>query len=92
MLELSEFDRPFFGTLPFSVVFDCLVEKRKREGEAALWRSYMALLIPIWGGKETDTFEELLEKQRRRSKVTTKEELDAAEEVGRATAAAFGLL
>ena len=50
------------------------------------------MIIPLWGGKETDTFDELLEKQRRRSYITTKEELDAAEEVGRATAAAFGLL
>ena len=92
MLELSEFDRPFFRSLPLSTVFDCLLEKRKRDGEAALWRSYVAMMIPLWGGREIDTFEELLEKQRRRSYVTTKEELDAAEEVGRATAAAFGLL
>lgn len=92
MLELSEFDRPFFKTLPLSMVFDCLLEKQKRDGEAALWRSYMALVVPMWGGKETDTFEELLEKQRRRSYVTTEEDLRAAEEVGRATAAAFGLL
>jgi hypothetical protein len=91
-LELSEFDTPFFRALPLSTVFDCLLEKRKREGEAALWREYMALIIPIWGGKETDSFDEIRDKYRRRSKVTTQEELDAAEEIGRATAAAFGLL
>ena len=73
-------------------MFDCLLEKRKREGEAELWRSYMALIVPMWGDKETDTFEEVRDKHRRRSKVTTQEELDAADEIGRATAAAFGLL
>lgn len=92
MLELSEFDKPFFGALPLSIVFECFVEKRKRDGELALWRSYVALLVPLWGGKETDTFEEVLEKQRRRGNVTTEEDLEAAEKVGRATAAAFGLL
>jgi hypothetical protein len=89
---LSEFDTPFFRRLTLSRVFECWTEKRNRENEAALWREYMALIIPIWGGKETDSFDAIREKHRQRGKVTTKEELEAAEDVGRETAAAFGLL
>lgn len=65
-------------------------ERQDRDDEAALWRSYMALVVPMWGGK--DTFEDVLERAKRRAHVTTREELDAAEEAARATAAAFGLL
>jgi hypothetical protein len=52
----------------------------------------MAMVIPMWGGENCPTFEELVEKQERRSHVTTREEIAAAEDIGRATAAAFGLL
>lgn len=66
-------------------------EQQDRDDEAKLWRSYMALIVPMWG-KDADTFEEALERAKRRAHVTTREELDAAEEAARATAAAFGLI
>lgn len=52
----------------------------------------MAMVIPMWGGENCPTFEDLLEKQKSRSHVTTREEVEAAEDIGRETAAAFGLL
>ena len=67
-------------------------EQQDRDDEAALWRSYMALVIPMWGGKEAQTFEEMRDRAKERAHVATREELDAAEETARATAAAFGLL
>lgn len=78
--------------MPLEFVFAALKEKQDREGREELWRSYMALVIPMWGGKNVDTFDELLEKQERRGHVVTRDELDEADRVGRETAAAFGLL
>lgn len=52
----------------------------------------MALVIPALGGKEVPTYEEFLAKYKERLHVVTREEIERAEDVGRETAAAFGLL
>lgn len=92
VLDLSAYATPFFAALPLETVIACMREQQDRDDEAKMWRSYMALMVPIWGGKDADTFEAVLEKAKRRAHVTTREELDGAEEAARATAAAFGLL
>lgn len=92
ILDLAEFDTPFFRKLSLEHVIACLREKQDRQDKEALWRSYMAMVVPMWGGKDCPTFEEMAETQERRQHVTTREELEAAEDIGRATAAAFGLL
>ena len=50
------------------------------------------MIVPMWAGKDFPTFDEMAETQERRSRVTTREEVEAAEDIGRETAAAFGLL
>ena len=67
-------------------------EKQDRQDRDDLWRSYMALIVPMWGGKDVKTFDQLTEIQERRRSVATREEIEAAEDIGRETAAAFGLL
>lgn len=52
----------------------------------------MALVIPALGGKDVPTYEEFLAKYKQRLHVVTKDEIKRAEEIGRETAAAFGLL
>lgn len=52
----------------------------------------MALVIPALGGKDVPTYEEFLAKYKQRTHVVTKDEIKRAEDVGRETAAAFGLL
>jgi hypothetical protein len=52
----------------------------------------MAMIVPMWGGEKTPTFEALHEQQAQRNRVTTREEIEAAESVARSTAAAFGLI
>ena len=52
----------------------------------------MVLVIPALGGKEVPTYEEFLDKYKQRLHVVTKDEIQRAEDVGRETAAAFGLL
>ena len=91
-MDLAQFATPYFSRLPLEYVFAALKEQQTRQDREELWRSYMALIIPMWGSKETETFEELLEKQERRRHVVTREELDEADRVARETAAAFGLL
>ena len=52
----------------------------------------MALVLPALGGKDVPTYEEFLDKYKQRMHVVTKDEIQRAEDVGRETAAAFGLL
>ena len=52
----------------------------------------MALVIPALGGKDVPTYEEFLARYKQRLHVVTHEEIQRAEEIGRETAAAFGLL
>ncbi len=52
----------------------------------------MALVIPALGGKDVPTYEEFLDKYKHRMHVVTKDEIKRAEDIGRETAAAFGLL
>lgn len=52
----------------------------------------MALVIPALGGKEVPTYEEFLARYKERLHVVTKDEIQRAEDIGRETAAAFGLL
>lgn len=52
----------------------------------------MALVLPALGGKDTQTYEEFLAKYKERLHVVTKDEIQRAEDIGRETAAAFGLL
>jgi hypothetical protein len=92
MLDLAEFDTPFFHRVTLGDVFGCLKEKQDRQDKEALWRSYVAMIVPMWGGENCPTFEDLYEKQERMGRVTTREEIAEAEEIGRETAAAFGLL
>jgi hypothetical protein len=73
-------------------VIACLREKQDRQDKEAFWRSYMAMVVPMWGGKDCPTFEAMYEKQQSRSHVATREEIEAAEDIGRETAAAFGFL
>lgn len=78
--------------LPMERVFECMREQQDREDREQFWRSYMASIVPMWGGKDTPTYEALLERYERRRHVTTREEIEAAEEVGREVAARFGML
>lgn len=71
---------------------ECLQEQTRRRDIDDTWRSYMALVIPALGGKDVPTYEEFLAKYKQRMHAVTKEEIQRAEDVGRETAAAFGLL
>ena len=71
---------------------ECLQEKTRRRDIDDTWRSYMALVIPALGGKDVPTYEEFLAKYKERLHVVTKDEIQRAEDIGRETAAAFGLL
>ena len=75
-----------------SQTLECLQEKIRRRDIYDSCRSYMALVIPALGGKDVPTYEEFLEKYKQRTHVVTKDEIQRAEDVGRETAAAFGLL
>ena len=92
ILDLAEFDTPYFRRLALEYVMACLREKQDRQDKEAFWRSYIAMVVPMWGGEDFPTFEDMAETQERRSRVTTREEIEAAEDIGRETAAAFGLL
>ena len=89
---MAAFYAPPFCILSTRATFECLQEKTRRRDIDDTWRSYMALVIPALGGKDVPTYEEFLAKYKQRMHVVTKEEIQRAEDVGRETAAAFGLL
>lgn len=51
---------PITAALPFVQVLTIMVERQKREHKRELWRRYMANLIPMWGGKDVKTFDNVL--------------------------------
>ena len=89
---MAAFYAPPFSILSTRETLECLQEQTRRRDIDDTWRSYMALVIPALGGKDVPTYEEFLAKYKERLHVVTKEEIQRAEDVGRETAAAFGLL
>lgn len=73
-------------------MLECLQENLRRRNVAELYRSYMALLVPMMQGEGFPTWEQTLERYESATHVMTREELQRADEIGRATAEAFGLL
>lgn len=92
MLDLAAFYAPPFRIMSTRQTLECLQEQMRRRDIDDTWRSYMALVIPALGGKDVPTYEEFLEKYKQRMHVVTKDEIQRAEDIGRETAAAFGLL
>lgn len=90
-MDLAAFSAPLFSRLSVSQVFECLQAKLDRRDEEQFWMSYIALTVPK-GCKKVPTFEELNAKRKRRSHTVTDAEIQRAEEVGRDTARAFGML
>ena len=89
---MAAFYAPPFRILSTRQTLECLQEKIRRRNIDDTWRSYMALVIPALGGKDVPTYEEFLARYKQRLHVVTHEEIQRAEEIGRETAAAFGLL
>lgn len=92
MLDLAAFYAPPFCILSTRQTLECLQEQIRRRDIDDTWRSYMALVLPALGGKDVPTYEEFLERYKQRMHVVTKDEIKRAEDIGRETAAAFGLL
>lgn len=89
---MAAFYAPPFCILSTRQTLECLQEKIRRRNIDDTWRSYMAMIIPALGGKDTPTYEEFLAKYKERLHVVTRDEIQRAEDIGRETAAAFGLL
>lgn len=89
---MAALDAPLFRSLPVRQAMEVMGEQQRRRAIDELYKSYVALIIPMWGGKDTPTWDEQLDTYKRRTHVTTQAELERAEDVGRSTAEAFGLL
>lgn len=84
-----------FAELPLYQVLTVMLYGIDQENRQGLWRSYMANLIPMLGGRDAKTFAEVMETYERMTKKTDYEEErrqahDAAESTIRALERARG--
>lgn len=73
-------------------MLELLSENSRRREIDELHRSYMALIVPILGGNDADTWESVLERYTWETRIVTRDEVKEAEQVGKDVAAAFGML